>query len=74
MNRTRADVPAEIMALHDHPGFRRHQGLPTTRPVVPFVQTPHDRIAIEIMRGLPLAMPFLPIDGSSKRPFAHSVG
>src|SRR5207237_7651022 len=24
-----------------------------TRPVVPFVQTPHDRIAIEIMRGCP---------------------
>jgi radical SAM superfamily enzyme YgiQ (UPF0313 family) len=24
-----------------------------TRPVVPFVQTPHDRIALEIMRGCP---------------------
>ena len=24
-----------------------------TRPVVPFVETPHDRIAIEIMRGCP---------------------
>src|SRR4029078_4805366 len=24
-----------------------------TKPVVPFVQTPHDRIAIEIMRGCP---------------------
>ena len=24
-----------------------------TKPIVPFVQTPHDRIAIEIMRGCP---------------------
>ena len=24
-----------------------------TRPIVPFVETPHDRIAIEIMRGCP---------------------
>jgi radical SAM family uncharacterized protein len=51
MHRTRSDVPREIMActidqdLEDIP-------LPT-RPVVPFVQTPHDRIAIEIMRGCP---------------------
>jgi radical SAM family uncharacterized protein len=51
MHRTRSDVPREITActidqdLEDIP-------LPT-RPVVPFVQTPHDRIAIEIMRGCP---------------------
>ena len=51
VNRTRADVPAEIRSctidcdLEDIP-------LPT-RPVVPFVKTPHDRIAIEIMRGCP---------------------
>jgi radical SAM family uncharacterized protein len=51
MNRTRSDVPREIMActiaqdLDDIP-------LPK-RPIVSFVQTPHDRIAIEIMRGCP---------------------
>jgi radical SAM family uncharacterized protein len=51
VNRTRSDVPAEIAScviskdLDDIP-------LPV-RPVVPFVQTPHDRIAIEIMRGCP---------------------
>ena len=51
VNRTRSDVPMEIASctitqnLDDIP-------LPT-KPVVPFVQTPHDRIAIEIMRGCP---------------------
>jgi radical SAM family uncharacterized protein len=51
VNRTRADVPTEIASctitqdLDDIP-------LPT-KPVVSFVQTPHDRIAIEIMRGCP---------------------
>src|SRR5262249_44055651 len=51
MHRTRADIPQEIRPatlskdLDDYP-------LPTW-PVVPFVQTPHDRIAIEIMRGCP---------------------
>jgi radical SAM family uncharacterized protein len=51
MHRTRSDVPREITSctithnLEDIP-------LPV-RPVVPFVQTPHDRIAIEIMRGCP---------------------
>ncbi|MCZ2340935.1 MAG: TIGR03960 family B12-binding radical SAM protein [Bacteroidales bacterium] len=51
VNRTRSDVPAEIASctitqnLDDIP-------LPV-QPVVPFVQTPHDRIAIEIMRGCP---------------------
>src|SRR5262245_10605624 len=51
VNRTRSDVPTQIESctitqdLDDIP-------LPT-RPVVSFVQTPHDRIAIEIMRGCP---------------------
>ena len=51
INRTRSDVPMEIASctiaqdLDDIP-------LPT-KPVVSFVQTPHDRIAIEIMRGCP---------------------
>jgi radical SAM family uncharacterized protein len=51
VNRTRSDVPTEIASctitqdLDEIP-------LPT-RPVVSFVQTPHDRIAIEIMRGCP---------------------
>jgi radical SAM family uncharacterized protein len=51
VNRTRSDVPMQIESctisqdLDDIP-------LPT-KPVVSFVQTPHDRIAIEIMRGCP---------------------
>ncbi len=51
VNRTRSDVPGEITSctiscdLEDIP-------LPV-KPVVPFVKTPHDRIAIEIMRGCP---------------------
>ncbi|MGE3808184.1 MAG: radical SAM protein, partial [Gemmataceae bacterium] len=51
MHRTRADVPKEIYActidkeLDEIP-------LPT-RPIVPFVEVAHDRIAIEIMRGCP---------------------
>ena len=51
VHRTRSDVPAQIESctitrdLDDIP-------LPT-KPVVSFVQTPHDRIAIEIMRGCP---------------------
>jgi radical SAM family uncharacterized protein len=51
MNHTRADVPREIMACTIQQDFDAI-GLPT-RPVVPFVKTPHDRIAIEIMRGCP---------------------
>jgi radical SAM family uncharacterized protein len=51
MNRTRADVPREIMACTINQDF---DAIPLpTRPVVPFVQTPHDRIALEIMRGCP---------------------
>jgi radical SAM family uncharacterized protein len=51
MHRTRSDVPKEVMACTIQQDFDEIP-LPT-RPVVPFVQTPHDRIAIEIMRGCP---------------------
>ena len=51
VHRTRSDVPKEVMACTIQQDF---DGIPLpTRPVVPFVQTPHDRIAIEIMRGCP---------------------
>jgi radical SAM family uncharacterized protein len=51
MNRTRADVPKEIMSCTIQQDL---EAIPLpVRPVVPFVQTPHDRIAIEIMRGCP---------------------
>ncbi len=51
MNRTRADVPKEVIACTIAQDF---DDIPLpTKPVVPFVQTPHDRIAIEIMRGCP---------------------
>jgi radical SAM family uncharacterized protein len=51
VNRTRADVPREIPACTINQDL---DAIPLpTRPVVPFVQTPHDRIAIEIMRGCP---------------------
>ncbi len=51
LNRTRSDVPREILACTIAQDF---DDIPLpTRPVVPFVQTPHDRIAIEIMRGCP---------------------
>ena len=50
LTRTRDDVPATIRAcvVDDLDAIP----LPT-RPVVPFVETAHDRIAIEIMRGCP---------------------
>ncbi len=51
IHRTRSDVPREILACNITQDFDDIK-LPT-RPVVPFVQTPHDRIAIEIMRGCP---------------------
>jgi radical SAM family uncharacterized protein len=51
VNRLRSDVPAEITSCVITKDFDEFP-LPT-RPVVPFVQTPHDRIAIEIMRGCP---------------------
>jgi radical SAM family uncharacterized protein len=51
MHRTRSDVPREIMACTINQDL---DAIPLpTRPVVPFVETPHDRIAIEIMRGCP---------------------
>ncbi len=51
MHRTRSDVPREAIACTITQDF---DDIPLpTRPVVPFVQTPHDRIAIEIMRGCP---------------------
>jgi radical SAM family uncharacterized protein len=51
MNRTRNDVPREILACTITQDF---DAIPLpTRPVVPFVETTHDRIAIEIMRGCP---------------------
>src|SRR5262249_46275644 len=49
--RTRSDVPREIRACTIEQDF---DAIPLpTRPVVPFVETAHDRIAIEIMRGCP---------------------
>ncbi len=51
MHRTRSDVPLQIKACTIDQDF---DDIPLpTRPVVPFVQTPHDRIALEIMRGCP---------------------
>src|SRR5712692_7709524 len=51
MNRVRSDVPREVMACTIDQDF---DAIPLpTRPIVPFVQTTHDRIAIEIMRGCP---------------------
>ena len=50
IRRTREDVPAEIKPCV----IRDLDGIPLpTRPIVPFVETTHDRIAIEIMRGCP---------------------
>jgi radical SAM family uncharacterized protein len=51
INRTRSDVPREIMACTIE---QELDAIPLpTRPVVPYIDTPHDRIAIEIMRGCP---------------------
>lgn len=51
IHRTRADVPVEIVAATVRSDF---DDVPIpTRPVVPFVECAHDRIAIEIMRGCP---------------------
>jgi radical SAM family uncharacterized protein len=51
MNRTRSDVPRQVMACTITQDF---DAIPLpTRPIVPFVQSTHDRIAIEIMRGCP---------------------
>jgi radical SAM family uncharacterized protein len=51
MNRTRGDVPRQVMACTINQDF---DAIPLpARPVVPFVESTHDRIAIEIMRGCP---------------------
>lgn len=51
MHRTRADVPREVLACTINADF---DDIPLPKkPIVSFVQTPHDRIAIEIMRGCP---------------------
>jgi radical SAM family uncharacterized protein len=51
LHRTRSDVPREIMACTITQDF---DAIPLPkRPIVSYVQTPHDRIAIEIMRGCP---------------------
>jgi radical SAM family uncharacterized protein len=50
IRRTRDDVPEAIKPCV----IRDLDGIPLpTRPIVPFVETTHDRIAIEIMRGCP---------------------
>lgn len=51
MNRTRPDVPREIYACTINQDFDAID-LPEA-PIVPFIETAHDRIAIEIMRGCP---------------------
>jgi radical SAM family uncharacterized protein len=51
VHRTRADVPVEIQAIAIERDFDEYP-LPTA-PVVSHVETTHDRIAIEIMRGCP---------------------
>jgi radical SAM family uncharacterized protein len=51
MNRTRSDVPKQVMACTINKDF---DAIPLpARPIVPFVESTHDRIAIEIMRGCP---------------------
>jgi radical SAM family uncharacterized protein len=51
VNRLRSDVPREVTACTI---MQDLDAIPLpTRPVVPFVETTHDRIAIEIMRGCP---------------------
>jgi radical SAM family uncharacterized protein len=51
VHRTRRDVPTEVMACTINQDF---DAIPLpTRPIVPFVECTHDRIAIEIMRGCP---------------------
>ncbi len=67
IRRTRDDVPEEIKPcvirdLNDIP-------LPT-RPIVPFIETAHDRIAIEIMRGCPWLCRFCQ-STVIKRPLRH---
>jgi radical SAM family uncharacterized protein len=51
VHRTRADVPLEVMAAAISKNFDEYP-LPTA-PIMSHVETTHDRIAIEIMRGCP---------------------
>jgi radical SAM family uncharacterized protein len=51
VHRTRSDVPKEIVACTVNADF---DDIPLpTKPIVAMVETTHDRIAIEIMRGCP---------------------
>jgi radical SAM family uncharacterized protein len=51
LHRTRADVPTEVTACTIQAHF---DDIPLpTKPIVPLIETAHDRIAIEIMRGCP---------------------
>lgn len=51
MHRIRSDVPREVLACTIQQDL---DAIPLpTKPVVSFVETTHDRIAIEIMRGCP---------------------
>jgi radical SAM family uncharacterized protein len=50
LNRTRSDVPETI----EPSVISDFEGIPIpTKPIVPYVECVHDRIAIEIMRGCP---------------------
>jgi radical SAM family uncharacterized protein len=51
INRTRADVPKEILAAAIRSDFDDVH-IPT-KPVIPFVEVAQNRIAVEIMRGCP---------------------
>src|SRR5207248_8022460 len=51
MHVPRADTPREVMACNVRNDL--DAGPLPTKPVVPYIHTPHDRIAIEIMRGCP---------------------
>jgi radical SAM family uncharacterized protein len=51
VHRARSDVPRQVMACTINQDF---DAIPLpVRPIVPYVETTHDRIAIEIMRGCP---------------------
>ncbi len=67
IRRTRDDVPERIRPCT----IRDLDSIPLpTRPVVPFVETSHDRIAIEIMRGCPWLCRFCQ-STVIKRPLRH---
>ncbi len=67
IRRSRDDVPEEIKPCV----IRDLESIPLpTRPIVPFVETTHDRIAIEIMRGCPWLCRFCQ-STVIKRPLRH---